>query len=143
MKKILLMLIGFGIFFTFYSCEDQDILPLPEYVAIQPASWTFGTIAAANPTFTFEFKLTTFEPQNYSISVLQTDANNWVTGSTEILSEDISGEQPNATISGTLTTADVFSNIAVGETAMLRLTLTSAQGNTNVAIPWQDVEITE
>ena len=74
MKKILLMIIGFGVLFTFYSCEDEEILPLPEYVAIQPASWTFGTIAVANPTFTFEFKLTTFEPQNYSISVLITDA---------------------------------------------------------------------
>ena len=92
---------------------------------------------------TFEFKLTTFEPQDYSISVLQKDANNWVTGSTEILADDISGEQPNATISGTLNISDVFTNVAVGETAMLRLTLTSAQGNTNVAVPWQDVEITE
>jgi len=137
------MLITFGVLFTFYSCEDKEILPLPEYVAIQPASWTFGTIAVANPTFTFEFKLTTFEPQNYSISVLQTDSNNWVTGSIEILAEDISVEQPNATISGALTTSDVFTNVAVGETAMLRLTLTSAQGNTNIAIPWQNVEITE
>lgn len=143
MKKILLMIIGLGVLVTFYSCEDDEILPLPEYVAIQPASWTFGTIAMANPTFSYEFKLTTFQPQSYSISVLQMDVNNWITGSTEIFSADISGEQPNATITGTLNTSDVFTNVAVGETAMLRLTLTSAQGNTNVAIPWQTVEITE
>lgn len=141
MKKLLVIILGFGLLFTFTACEEDEIMPLPEYVAIQPASWTFGTIDASVATFTYEFKLTTFEPQSYTISKLQLNADGFVTGSTDLETVDISSQQPNATISGTLNTADVFTNLVVGEEAMLRLTLTSKKGNTNVAIPWQTVTI--
>lgn len=143
MKKLTVIILGIGLLFIFGSCEKQDIKPLPEYVAIQPASWVFGTITVAEPTFTFEFKLTTFEPQNYVISTVQKNAEGFVTGQTDIQTVDISGEQPNATITGTLNKDDVFTSNEIGATATLRLTLTSKQGNTNVAIPWQDVSITE
>jgi len=141
MKKLFVIIIGFGLLFAFTACEDEEILPLPEYVAIHPKSWTFGVIDAAVSTFTYEFKLTTFEPQSYTISKLQLDADKWITGSTDLATVDISNQQPNATITGSLNTADVFANLVVGEEAMLRLTLTSKKGNTNVAIPWQTVTI--
>jgi len=142
MKKLLVIIFVFGILlFTFSSCEKTDIKPLPEYVAIQPASWTFGTIDAAVATFTFEFKLTTFEPQSYTISKVQMNTDGFATGSTDLVSMDISSQSPNATISGTLNTADVFDNLVAGETAMIRLTLVSQQGHTNVAVPWQTVTI--
>lgn len=141
MKKILIFIFGFGLLFSFYACEKKEVLPLPEYVAVQPASWTFGTIDAAVATFTYEFKLTTFEPQSYTISKVLLDADGFVTGTTDLVTTDISGESPNATITGTLNTADVFTNLVVGEEAMLRLTLVSKKGNTNVAVPWQMVSI--
>lgn len=141
MKKLLVIILGFGLLFAFTACEDEEILPLPEYVAIQPTSWTFGTIDAAVATFTHEFKLTTFEPQSYTISKVHMNAEGFATGTTDLVTVDVSSFEPNATITGTLNTAEVFDNLVVGEEAMIRLTLVSKKGNTNVAIPWQTVTI--
>jgi hypothetical protein len=144
MKKIIVIILGFGLLlFTFSSCEETEIKPLPEYVDIQPASWTFGTIDAAVATFTHEFMLTTFEPQSYTVSTVQMNADGFATGTTDMITVDISGEKPNATISGTLNTADVFTTLAVGQEAMIRLTIVSKKGNSIVAVPWQTVTIAQ
>ena len=141
MKKFLVIILGIGVLFSFTSCEETEILPLPEYVAIQPTSWTFGVIDAAVATFTYEFKLTTFDPQSYTVSKVQMNAEGFAAGTTDLITVDISSSGPNATITGSLNTAEVFDNLAAGEQAMIRLTLVSKAGNTNVAIPWQTVTI--
>lgn len=120
------------------SCQkDLSVLPVKEYIAIQAHSFIFD-VSPLDADVAFEFTLTNFEPQSYTIYTVQTDADNWITGTTEISTVDISSSAPVEKISGSIPrSSGEFSPIAAGSVStMYRLMLTSKQGNSAVAEPW-------
>lgn len=137
MKKILFILAAIGGLFT--SCDkDADILAVKEYIAVQPAS--FGSsVTTLDSEVTIEFKLTNFDPKEYIFSSVQQDADEFITGTTEILRVDISSEGATATITGAFDKSVVnYADNSVGAESdqMFRLELSSQEGNSSVVEPW-------
>lgn len=172
MKKILSLMFIASMVIGLMSCSDDDELyGMKEYVSIYPQSFKvldktvtsnrskaeytipISIEGSDNYDVTYEFILTNFAPESYTIEhVILSDegyatsaSNKFVIG-TEVMAGypvDISSKAGASTITGSFKLKTLFPSPEVGQMQMIRLRLKSAADNESVPEPFIEIYLGE